>query len=194
MQENLDSIIHYRLKSGIYDPVEQTKFLASRLTEITSTVERERASLKTLQGMNLSPKMRDTLQLIQARIAGYDRELSLLNNSDSNYMYSLPRFNTNKGKVELLESRYVRSYEQIGYDLEKLKFYNAAIDIDVSALHLISAAEVPLYKSRPRRSVIVLAVTIAAFLFSIIAALVVESYKQTDWSEVSEPDQRLKPE
>jgi uncharacterized protein involved in exopolysaccharide biosynthesis len=82
----------------------------------------------------------------------------------------------------LLESRYYRSYEQIGYDLEKLKLYNAAIDIDVPAIHLIEAAEVPLYKARPKRSIIVLACTIAAFLFSIASVLAIESYRQTDWS------------
>ena len=80
-----------------------------------------------------------------------------------------------------MESRYHRSYEQIGYDLEKLKLYNAAIAIDVPALHIIEAAEVPLYKARPKRSVIVLACTLAAFLFSIAGALAVESYRKMDW-------------
>ena len=82
----------------------------------------------------------------------------------------------------MLESRYYRSYEQIGYDLEKLKLYNAAIDIDVPTLHVIEAAEVPLYKVRPKRSVIVIACTIAAFLFSVATVLALESYRQMDWA------------
>jgi uncharacterized protein involved in exopolysaccharide biosynthesis len=56
--------------------------------------------------------------------------------------------------------------------------------MNVSALHLIERAEVPLYKSRPKRSIIVLACTVAAFLFSIGAVLVIESYKQTDWKGI----------
>ncbi len=185
MQATLDSLVYHRWKSGIYDSKGQTEILATRITEITNTVEREKASLQALKSIpNLSPKLRDSLQLIQARIAGHDKELNLLNSSDTGALYSLKNFNIAKGKVEVLESRYERSYEQIGYDLEKLKMYNAAIDIDVSALHLIETAEVPLYKSRPKRSLIVLACTMAAFLFSIGAVLVIESYRQMDWKEM----------
>ena len=126
--------------------------------------------------------MRDSIQVIQARISGYDRELAILNGDDPTSNYSLKNFNKAKGKIELLESRYYRSYEQIGYDLEKLKLYNAAIDIDVPTLHVIEAAEVPLYKARPKRSVIVIACTIAAFLFSVATVLALESYRQMDWA------------
>ncbi len=181
MKNNLDTLIHYRQKSGIYDPRGQTEILATRITEVTNSVEREKASLESLKKTQ-SSKLRDTIQIIQARITGYERELAILNGDDSNSNYSLKNFNEAKGKVELLESRYYRSYEQIGYDLEKLKLYNAAINIDVPALHMIEQAEVPLYKSRPKRSVIVMACTIAAFLFSLAAVLAIESYRQFDWS------------
>ncbi len=186
MQGTLDSLMYHRQKSGIYDPIGQNEFLASRLTEITNTVEREKASLESLRSMrNLSSKLRDSLQLLEARIAGYTRELKLLNSYDSSSIYSLPRFNANKGKVEVLESQYLRSYEQIGYDMEKLKLYNAAVEINVPALHLIEKAEAPLYKHRPRRTIIVLAVTMAAFLFSLAAVLLIESYRQFDWREIT---------
>jgi len=184
MQNNLDTLIHYRDKSGIYDTHGQTEILATRVTEVTNSVEREKAALETLKKGNLSGKLRDSIQIIQARISGYDRELAILNGTDPESNYSLKNFNQAKGKVELLESRYHRSYEQIGYDLEKLKIYNAAIDIDISTLHVIESAEVPLYKARPKRSVIVIACTIAAFLFSVASVLAIESYRQMDWSAV----------
>jgi tyrosine-protein kinase Etk/Wzc len=184
MQNNLDTLIHYRKKSGIYDTHGQTEILATRVTEVTNSVEREKAALESLKKGKLSTKLRDSIEIIQARISGYDRELAILNGTDPTSNYSLQNFNQAKGKVELLESRYHRSYEQIGYDLEKLKIYNAAIDIDISALHVIESAEVPLYKSRPKRSVIVIACTIAAFLFSVASILAIESYRQMDWSAV----------
>ena len=185
MQGTLDSLMHFRQKSGIYDAGEQTKLLANRLTSITNSIEKDKAALDALKKMSLSPELRDTLNIMQSRITGLERELALLTSSDSNAMFSLPMFNQNKGKVELLESRYLRSYEQIGYDLEKVKLYNAAVEMDVPAIHLIEEAEVPLYKHRPKRMVIVLGVTIAAFLFSIAAALAMESYRRTDWSIVT---------
>ena len=190
MQTTLDSLVYHRRKSGIYDPHGQTEILATRVTEVTNTVEREKAALENLEdSRNLSNKLRDSIQIMKARIAGYNRELNLLNSSDTGSLYSLTNFNMAKGKVEVLESRYARSYDQIAYDLEKLKMYKAAADIDVSALHLIETAEVPLYKSRPKRSIIVLACTLAAFLFSLGAVLVVESYKQLDWKEMVKPRQ-----
>ena len=183
MQDNLDTLIHYREQSGIYDPSGQTEILATRITEGTNSVEREKASLESLKKSN-SSKMRDSIAVIQARIVGYERELDILNGDDPESNYSLKNFNKAKGKVELLESRYHRSYEQVGYDLEKLKLYNAAIEIDVPTIHMIEAAEVPDVKSRPRRSVIVLACTIAAFLFSLAAVMAIESYRQFEWKEV----------
>ena len=187
MQGTQDSLVFYRLKTGIYDPEGQTELLATRVTEVTNNVEREKAALESLRKARLSPKLQDSLRIIEARISGYDRELALLNSQDPTVLYSLRNFNLAKGNIELLESRYLRSYEQIGYDLEKLKLYNAAVEMDVPALHLIEEAEAPLYKHRPKRSVIVLAITAAAFLFSIAAALVVESYRKFDWRVIDKP-------
>lgn len=181
MENTLDTLIYYRQKTGIYDPPGQTEFLAARVTEVTNTVERDKASLEALQKMTLSSKLRDSLNIIRARISGAERELSILNGKDNTSNYSLQNFNKAKGKVELLESRYQQSFTQIGYDLEKLKIYKAAVDINVPALHLIEAAEVPLRKYRPKRSVIVLACTMAAFLFSVAGVFVMESYRQMDW-------------
>ncbi len=183
MLDNLDTLVHYREKSGIYDATGQTEILATRVTEVTNSVEREKAALQSLRKSN-SSKVRDSIVVIEARISGYDRELAILNGDDPDANYSLKNFNRAKGKVELLESRYFRSYEQIGYDLEKLKLYNAAIEIDVPTIHLIEAAEVPNMKSRPRRSIIVLACTIAAFLFSLASVMAIESYRQFDWDRV----------
>ena len=185
MQNTLDSLIHYRQATGIYDTEGQTELLATRATEVTNSVEREKATLEALRKGNLSPKLRDTIEVIQARISGFQRELDLLNSVDPTIKYSLRNFNLSKGKIEVLESRYLRSYEQIGYDLEKLKLYNAAVEIDVPAVHLIEKAEPPLRKHRPKRSIIVMAVTAAAFLFSLAGVLVIESYRQFDWREIT---------
>ncbi|MDQ3016525.1 MAG: hypothetical protein M3R25_07395 [Bacteroidota bacterium] len=184
VQNTLDSLTLYRNRTGIYDPEGQSEYLAARLTDITNTVERERATLESFKAGKLSPKLRDTIPILEAKIAGYQRELNLLNSTDTSVMFSLPRFNANRGKIEMLQSKYERSSDQISYDLEKLKFYNAALEIDVSTLHVIEQAEVPLYKHRPRRSVIVLAVTLAAFLFGIASALIIESYRQMDWKSM----------
>jgi capsule polysaccharide export protein KpsE/RkpR len=181
LKDMLDSLMYYRQKTGIYDPAGQTELLATRVTEVTNSVERDKAALGALEEQRVTGKLADTLKVIKARIKGAERELAILNGTETNSNYSLKNFNSSKSKVELLESRYTRSYEQIGYDIEKMKIYNAAIDINIPAVHLIEPAEVPLYKFRPKRSIIVLACTFAAFLFTLGFILVIESYRQTDW-------------
>jgi tyrosine-protein kinase Etk/Wzc len=181
MNQTLDTLIAFRQRSGIYDPVGQNEILAARVTEATSTLERDKASLDAFKGMKLSAKLRDTLDIIQAKITGAERELAALTGLEGNSNYSLRNFNRNKSTVELLESRYNLAFVQIGYDLEKLKIYKSAIEIEVPSLHVIEAAEVPLRKYRPKRSVIVIACTVAAFLFSVVAVLVMESYRKMDW-------------
>src|SRR5687768_15634727 len=110
MQSTLDSLIYYRQKTGIFDPSGQTELLATRATEVSNSIEREKAALESLQKGNLSNKLRDSLQIIQARISGYQREMDLMNSTDPNIKYSLQNFNLSKGKVEVLESRYLRAY------------------------------------------------------------------------------------
>ena len=184
LQSMLDSLVKYRSQTGIYDPVGQTELLATRVTEVTNSVERDKAALSALEEQRVTGKLADTLKVIKARIKGAERELAILNGTEANSNYSLKNFNQAKSKIQSMEQNYNRSSEQIGYDKEKMKIYNSAIDIDVSAVHVIEPAEVPLYKYRPKRSVIVLACTFAAFLFTLAFILVIESYRQTDWKEV----------
>jgi uncharacterized protein involved in exopolysaccharide biosynthesis len=185
MKNTLDPLIAYRQKSGIYDPAGQTEFLAGRVTDVTNSLERDKATLETFKAnRNLSAKLRDTIDVIEARITGAERELAILTGTEGNSNYSLSNFNRNKSTIELLENRYSLAFVQIGYDLEKLKIYKSAVEIEAPSLHLIEAAEVPLRKYRPKRSVIVIACTVAAFLFSVVAVLVVESYRKMDWGSI----------
>ncbi len=93
MQGTLDTLIYYRLKSGIYDPAGQTELLATRVTEVTNSVERDKAALAALQLQHLTGKLADTVKVIKARIVGAERELAILNGSEPGSNYSLKNFN-----------------------------------------------------------------------------------------------------
>jgi uncharacterized protein involved in exopolysaccharide biosynthesis len=53
----------------------------------------------------------------------------------------------------------------------------------------VEPAQVPVVKSRPHRVVIVIAAVIAALLFSILGALLVEAYREVNWKEVLQQGQ-----
>jgi LPS O-antigen subunit length determinant protein (WzzB/FepE family) len=48
----------------------------------------------------------------------------------------------------------------------------------------MESVEVPLMKSRPRRTLIVSGVTLGAFFFSIFMALLLEKYRDINWKEL----------
>ena len=65
--------------------------------------------------------------------------------------------------------------------------YNQVIGVlngNNNALHLVEKADVPLIKSRPKRSLIVLAVILAALLFNVIGILVINTLQDPDWKKM----------
>jgi capsule polysaccharide export protein KpsE/RkpR len=64
MQNDLDSLIYYRQKSGIFDEATQRELLSTRVTEVSNSVERDKASLTALQSQHLTGKLADTIKVI----------------------------------------------------------------------------------------------------------------------------------
>ena len=52
------------------------------------------------------------------------------------------------------------------------------------ALKIFEAAAVPIDKSRPKRMIITLSVTLIAFVLLFIGALLADNYRDVDWSEI----------
>jgi hypothetical protein len=49
---------------------------------------------------------------------------------------------------------------------------------------LVEAAEVPIYKSRPVRSLICIGEVFIAFILSVIGVLILDVYKDVNWREI----------
>ncbi len=82
--------------------------------------------------------------------------------------------------TQLLESKSKELAEEIEHH-DKLK---AAFNSGISALHIQDKANIPLVKSRPARTLIVLSSIILAFIFSVLAVLLLDRYKHTNWDSV----------
>lgn len=93
---------------------------------------------------------------------------------------------TSAGSVKL--ESLLTQLEQLGSDQSKLKDklnkLSSAYNTKVPAIHIIEEAKVPVVKSRPLRSVLVIASTMAAFIFSMFGALLFDYYKSIDWEAV----------
>jgi uncharacterized protein involved in exopolysaccharide biosynthesis len=74
----------------------------------------------------------------------------------------------------------------LSYDKERYNQIKAAYNTNIPSLQVVEAAETPLIKSRPHRSILVIASVIAAFLFAVIAVLIADAYRDVDWRSLAE--------
>ncbi len=115
--------------------------------------------------------------MIDAYVNGMEQQLVTLNRT-------LDKFNEGVSKVEVLEEIHEESREQLSLDKERLKQLQALYNSHISTIFLVEAGEVPLYKSRPVRSIICLATVFIAFVLSVIGILILEVYKDVNWRKI----------
>lgn len=178
-----DSLNTLKKFYNIYDAGTQGGQLAENLTKAESEIIRGRARLEILENNPLIPQ--DTIQYIKADVRAYERELSRLTSPGvKDDRLNLERFNEGLPKVSILADLHFQGRKQLSYDLERYNQIMAAYKTDIPSLQLVETAETPRIKSRPGRTVIVLASVIAAFFFSVLGALIADAYKEVNWREV----------
>ncbi len=182
-----DSLSNLQLKYGIFDPKAQTEYLSTLITSTETKLVSDNAKLESYK--NSSRRVaQDSVAKLTANIAGLQSQLDLLYGRDTtmNSNYSMARFNKAKGSILVLDDSYRKATNTVNFDKELLKTLVSAYNLNVPALHIVETAQVPVVKSRPRRTLLVLSSTFAAFLFMTLGVLFIESYKHLDWSFLKE--------
>ena len=176
-----DSLQVAQMKYGIFDPEAQTEYLSTLVTSTETKLIGERAKLDSY---NDSGRNRSTRDSLSANIAGLERMLDLMQGRDSTITsnYNIERFSGAKGLIEVLNDEYEKARNNVNFDKELLKTLESANNMQVPAIHLLEAASVPVVKSRPKRSLLVIGSTLIAFIFLTIGVLFLESYRHLDWS------------
>ncbi|MBL7782999.1 MAG: hypothetical protein JNM22_17345 [Saprospiraceae bacterium] len=178
-----DSLNRLKKFYNIYDAGSQGGQLAENLTKAESEIIRGKARLEVLENNPLIPQ--DTIQFIKADVRAYERELSRLTSpSNKDDRLNLERFNEGLPQVSILADLHYQGRKQLSYDLERYNQILAAYKTDIPSLQLVESAEMPRIKSRPGRTVIVLAAVVAAFFFAVLAALVADAYRDVNWEEI----------
>ncbi len=165
----IDSLYHLRKIYPIYNIKAQTETMSNLVSEINNAYVGEQARYEALKR---SSAPRDTLMYLLARLKGLENQLKSLN-SNSGSSFNLTTFNEGVSKISSLESSIERIQAQINED--KIKYQNTfnTIDSDAKAIITVSAAEIPDYKSRPARSVLILAAgVLTAFSMALYYLLV----------------------
>lgn len=179
-----DSLQGLQTKYNIYSGVEQGEQLTEQLSTAESEIVRGRARLEVLENNPIIP--RDTIAYIKANLRAYERERQKLmapNASDAGSV-SIKSFNEGLSKVSVMTDLHFQARKQLGFDIERYNQIRAAFNTKIPTVQIVEIASAPLLKSRPKRSVLVIASLVAAFLFSVIGALLAEAYRDFRWADI----------
>jgi len=171
-----DSLSVIRSKFGIYNTLTQSQGFAESIQQNEIKLATSQAR-KRLYKTKAGARYRDSVLVATADIEGATKGLELLNER-------LGLFNQGMAIVETLTEVQEEASQQLGQNREREKQLEATINSQFSGLYLVEAPETPIFKSRPSRSILVLAVTFAAVFFSIMGILLLESYRSVNWKEV----------
>lgn len=179
-----DSLRILQAKYNIYSVTDQGEQLSTQLAKAESEIVRGKARLEVLENNPLIP--RDTIEYIKANLKAYQRERqSLMTPEAGGNNLSVKSFNEGLPKVSVLSDLHFQARKQLSYDKERYNQIKAAYNTDIPALQVVEAAEKPLLKSRPKRSILVISAVLAAFMFSVLGVLIADAYRDFRWKDIT---------
>jgi len=169
----VDSLNSSRTIYNIFSSEAQGEAYGSNLVEVEGSFLKANGMLSYLKQSAAPP---DSIAKVAAKRNGLEKQLKKLKADVANYNVGFPI-------VKNLE-RLTRDYSaQLYKDKVRLSALQATYDSKITAMHIVEKASVPVYKSRPKRSVLVLGAAFLTFILTSIWVLLRDQYKQTDWKQ-----------
>ncbi len=176
MQVIGDTLSVMRNIYGVIDPQTQTEAVTKVSVEAQGNYIRSKARLEALKGV--SSVTQDTLAMLGATVKGYEEELK-------QSVETMKKYNAGFNSVSLMKELYEQERNQLGRDKQRYLQLKVAYETPTQALKTFETASVPIDKSRPKRSIIILSTMLIAFVLMVVGALVADNYKDVDWSEIT---------
>lgn len=174
-----DTLAILRRSYGIYNVVAQTEAMAAQYSEVEAERISTQGRLNAFKAMPGVP--RDTIRNLEAKVKGKEDE-------SKNLDERLRIFNEGMPLVLAFEKQYSEANQSLSEDREHLKIYDAAYNAVFPMVFMVEEATPAIVKSRPKRSIIVIAAAAIAFLFSVVGIMLFESYKDINWRAISHPE------
>lgn len=173
VNEIRDSLRIVRERYGIFNVESQAEQFSGLITKLETDLQKERVRFETLSSNPRIP--RDTLAYLEANLLGMEQQYRFLTGEGATELTGLQRFNQGMGVVAMLENRFFRENNQLGFDRLRLKNTRAAYEAPYDAVFVIQEAVIPDEKSRPKRSLIVLGAVFGAVVFYSLGLLLMHS-------------------
>ncbi len=171
-----DSITNVRAIYGVYNTISQGEVLSDLVSKTQNKLLDQKARLSIYKSNEAL--YRDSIPKTKTSISGLNEQMKSLNKK-------IDLFNKGLAKVVALEFEQRELTQQLSLDKERQKQLLAAYNAPFTALHLVDEAKIPVVKSWPKRSILVLGSTVFAFLMTLIGILLFNAYKNIDWKEIT---------
>lgn len=169
-----DSLVNLRRQYGIYSIEGQSEALTTQVSETEMLLVSNQGRLEALRNSSVP---RDTIVQIAAKVSGLEASFNTLNER-------MERFNEGMAKVGTYDRQYLIANATLSEDKERLKQLRAVYESEIPSIVVVETAEVPIIKSRPKRSLIVIAAVALAFFFGVIGILLLDTYQDVDWKRI----------
>ena len=160
---------------GIYNVLAQSESISEALTGVTGKLTLNQAKLAQLKSTKYSK--RDSIFYLEAQQKGLIEQKSYLE-------ATIQKFNEGSAEVSSFTRAMKTANEQYSDDQERLKQLQATYNSDAPLVLVLERGEIPVVKSRPKRSLLVIGAVMITFIFSIIFAVLMDAYRDVNWKEI----------
>ncbi len=172
-QQLLDSLNVARTKYNIFSTDAQGEAYGSSMVEVEGKQLKAAGTLSYLKQIG-APS--DTIAKMEALKVGLDKQLDKLKKNIQNYNQGYPL-------VKNLE-RVTRDFSaSLNIDKTRVAALQSTYDANITAIHIIEEAAVPPYKSRPKRSIMVIGVAFLTFVLMSLWVILRDQFKKNNWRE-----------
>ncbi|MEM7572955.1 MAG: hypothetical protein AAF433_08640 [Bacteroidota bacterium] len=175
-----DSLAIIRERSGIYNHVAQSEALSAMASSQDQDIASVRAKISSYERIN-SRAARDSIIRLSAALAGLEQSRLILDSQ-------LVQLNDAISPIENLGYERTDLNSTLNRDRDRMQQYQRAFNSEQGALVVIQEADIPVVKSWPRRSLLVIGVSLLVFIFSSLAAIAIDNSRHYDWKELLTED------
>lgn len=165
-----------REKYGVYNTIAQSEALAERTTTLQENLASTVAKISAYRNRG-GRSSRDS-------IAKYEIQLAGLESAKSDLDSQLVRLNLSIGPLDNLEEERRDLNDALTEDRIRLKQFETILRSEQRALEVVEEAKVPVAKSYPLRSLIVIGAMLFSFFIAVAGALLIDAGRRYDWREV----------
>ena len=178
IRELQDSLNVLRKRYGITDPYAASELISEQHEGAKSGKSAALSKLSALKELKATKQYtipKDSI--LKAEIAARSA-VAQLDSVESR----LEKFNQGVSQLRMYEEQHRVAQEQLALNKERIVGLQNVSQADFPVLFLVAEGKVPVVKSRPKRSILVIGSCFLAFVLSILGVLLFDRYKEVNWN------------